>query len=92
MSNDDERLDVTFHWSPERFREVMMDENRWRLVEEALDTPDLKTDLARLSAIGAIVQSRKPLTAADIARTQALAEQFGWARGTDAGNSQQRRG
>jgi len=54
------------------------DEARWALVEEALLTPDLKSDLARLSAISVTVQSRKPPTEADIARTQALAEKYGW--------------
>lgn len=52
------------------------DDARWRLIEEALASE--LSDIGKLMAIGCIVNSRKPLTEAEIARTNQLAEQFGW--------------
>jgi len=47
------------------------DEKRWQLVEEALKTNDL-SDFQKLVAIGSVVNSRKPLTDAEIRRTREL--------------------
>jgi hypothetical protein len=49
-----------------------LDESRWRTIEEALKTSDLPSDLSRLAAISSIVNSRKPLTEAAIARAHQL--------------------
>ena len=53
------------------------DDRRWRLVKCALHESKL-SDTARLVAIGAIVNSRDPLSSQDIERTRELAERFGW--------------
>ena len=43
-----------------------LDGRRWDLIKEALITPNLTTDLSRLAAISCIVNSRIPLTEAEI--------------------------
>jgi hypothetical protein len=49
-----------------------LDEQRWKVIEEALTTKDLTSDLSRLAAIGAVVNSRTPLTAEEIAESHEL--------------------
>lgn len=59
------------------------DEARWQLLKQALETPELKSDLSRLAAISATVNSREPASEADIARAQQLAKQYGWEKTDD---------
>lgn len=53
------------------------DDGRWAAIQEALTAPGL-SDFSRLIAIGCIVNSRQPLTPAEIAHAHALAKRFGW--------------
>mgnify|MGYP001602353903 FL=1 len=57
---------------------MVLDATSWDLIEEALHTSDLKSEASRLAAISAIVNSRKLLSDADIARSQELAQRLGW--------------
>lgn len=60
--------------------QLQRDEERFLVIEEALRTPELKSDGSRLAAIDGIVQSRKPPTPDDIEKTKELAQRFGWER------------
>lgn len=62
-----------------------LDEERWRLVEEAITPPELKSDYSRLCAIWSVVESRKPLTASEIARGQQIARELGFLREDEPG-------
>lgn len=55
-----------------RARVIEADEQRWKLVEEAISTLSLYSDISRLAAISSIVQSRKPLTENEIAAAKRL--------------------
>ena len=53
---------------------------RFNVVEMALHAPELHTDAAKLTAISAAVNARHEPSAADLARTKALARLYGWER------------
>lgn len=56
-----------------------LNEERWRLVGCAINEPSL-SDRGKLTAIGAILNSRDQLSVKDIKHAKELAERFGWKR------------
>lgn len=63
--------------NPTRVSQPELDEARWQMVAEAITTKDLPTDWAKLCAIWSVVESRRPLTAAETQRGQEIAQQLG---------------
>lgn len=60
-----------------------LDESRWESIEEIFSSPRLTSELSRLVAISAIVNSRLALTESEISHGQEIARRLGLMRDED---------